>query len=343
MGGVVHAGAEAAAGAEARYPFATFLRTIGRGPNLSRPLTREEAAAAMAMILEGRVEPAQLGAMLLVLRFRGETPAELAGFVDAARARFKGPHAIGADIDWPSYADRHKQLPYFVLSALLLATHGLRVLMHGIAGVSAATTPAVLQALKLAPAGSWFEAENGLQTHGFAYLPLAAICPPLIPLFELRPVLGVRSPANSFCRDLNPAGAPAQMQGVFHPTYLPVHQETALLLGQPRAAIFKGGGGEAQCNPEKPVRVATVTGGVGADETWPALTPEGHHPWRDEALDPAAVAALWRGETNAPGPEAAIVATAAIALKLTGRAATQEDALLQVRSLWRERDRRRFG
>ena len=325
------------------HAFATFLRTIGRGPNLSRPLTREEAAAAMTMILEDRVEPAQLGAMMLVLRFRGETPAELAGFVDAARTKFTGPRAVEADLDWPSYADRHKQLPYFVLSALLLAQQGLRVAMHGISGVSATTTPAVLRALGLAPAGSWSQAASDLRARGFAYLPLAMICPPLMSLFDLRPVLGVRSPANSFCRDLNPSGAPSQMQGVFHPTYLPVHQETALLLAQPRAAIFKGGGGEAQCNPEKPVRVATVMDGAGAEETWPALTPDGHHPWREETLDPAAVAALWRGETSAPGPEAAIAATAAIALKLAGRAATQEEALSQARSMWRERDRRRFS
>ena len=341
--GAGRARTESTAEAEQRYPFASFLRTIGRGPNLSRPLTRDEAAAAMTMVLENRVEPAQLGALMLVLRFRGETPAELAGFVDAARAKFTGPRAIEADLDWPSYADRHKQLPYFVLSALLLAQQGLRVVMHGISGVSAATTPAVLRALGLAPAGSWSQAAQDLQAHGFAYLPLAVVCPPLMPLFELRPVLGVRSPANSFCRDLNPSGAPGQMQGVFHPTYLPVHQETALLLGQPRAAIFKGGGGEAQCNPEKPVRVATVIDGAGAEEIWPALTPDGHHPWREETLDPAAVVALWRGEASAPGPEASIVATAAVALKLTGRAATQQEALSRARAMWSERDRRRFG
>jgi len=337
-----HARAGPAADAD-RYPFAAFLRTIGRGPNLSRPLTREEAAAAMAMILDDAVEPEQLGAFLLVLRFRSETPAELAGFVDAARASFAGRAEIEADIDWPSYADRHKQLPYFVLSALLLAQQGLRVAMHGISGVSAATTPAVLRALGLAPAESWAQATNDLRAQGFAYLPLAAICPPLVPLFGLRPVLGVRSPANSFCRDLNPAAAPTQIQGVFHPTYLPVHRDTALLLGQPRAAIFKGGGGEAQCNPEKPVRVATVSHGTGAEETWPALTPDGHHPWREEPLNPDTVAALWRGDFRAAGPEAAVIGTAAIALKLTGRAAGQEDALAQARLMWRQRDRRRFG
>jgi anthranilate phosphoribosyltransferase len=132
--------------------------------------------------------------------------------------------------------------------------------MHGIAGAGPATTPAVLKAMGIAPAASWRGADHDLTTRAFTYLPLDVACPSLMRLFDLRSVLGVRSPANSFCRDLNPCSAPARIQGVFHPSYLPIHLETTLLLGQRRAAIFKGGGGEAQCNPEKPVRVVSAIG-----------------------------------------------------------------------------------
>ena len=84
------------------HEFAAFLRTIGRGPHLSRPLRREEAREAMRLVLEGRAEPAQLGAYLLVLRYRGETPEELAGMVEAARASFaEAPVEPMADLDWP--------------------------------------------------------------------------------------------------------------------------------------------------------------------------------------------------------------------------------------------------
>jgi hypothetical protein len=92
------------------HPFAEFLRTIGRGATLGRPLDETEAEQAMGMILDGAVEPVQLGAFLLVLRYRTETPAELAGFVRAARARSVPAGGIAVDLDWPSYADRHKQL-----------------------------------------------------------------------------------------------------------------------------------------------------------------------------------------------------------------------------------------
>jgi anthranilate phosphoribosyltransferase len=215
--------------------------------------------------------------------------------------------------------------------------------MHGIPGIGPASTPVVLRALGLSPATSWAAADLGLRQDGFTYLPLDVLCPALMPLFDLRPILGVRSPANSFCRDLNPFAAACQIQGVFHPGYLPTHQATAQLLGQPRAAIFKGGGGEAQCNPEKPVRVATLCDGVAGEETWPASAPAIRHPWRDEELDPRTVVALWRGDLAAPGPEAAIIATTAIALKLCGGMAAADDALAQAGVMWRERPRTKYG
>ncbi|RMD63597.1 MAG: glycosyl transferase, partial [Alphaproteobacteria bacterium] len=165
--------------------------------------------------------------------------------------------------------------------------------------------------------------------------------PPLARLFDLRPLLGLRSAANTFARELNPLGARCQLQGVFHPTYLPTHRETAYLLEQPRAVIFKGGGGEVQRNPAKPCRTATVIDGVSGEEIWPALTPGQTFAWRDEPLDPAGIVALWRGERAAPIPEAAVVGTAAIALKLLGRAKDMAAAEEMARAMWAARDKRR--
>ncbi|MFZ5789345.1 MAG: glycosyl transferase family protein [Pseudomonadota bacterium] len=335
--------AEAEAPTAAEHPFARFLRTVGRGPSLSRPLTVEEAEQAMSAILRGQAEPVQIGALFLVLRYRKETSEELAGFTRAARAWWPAFAAPAADLDWPSYADRHKQLPYFLLSALLLAETGLGVAMHGLAGTGPATTPAVLAALGIEPARSVEDAAERVRRRRFAYLPLDAFCPPLLRLFQLRPVLGLRTPANSFCRELNPLGAPAQLQGVFHPTYIATHQAAARLLGQPKAAIFKGGGGEAQINPEKPCRIGLVEGESLAEETWPALAPGLRHRWREEPLDPGTVVALWRGEIEAPGPEAAVIGTAAVALKLGGRAPSAEAALTQARALWTARPKSKYG
>ncbi len=320
--------------------FAAFLRTVGRGATLGRPLDEVEAEQAMAMILDGAVEPVQLGAFLLVLRYRTETPAELAGFVRAVRARLPRAEGLAPELDWPSYADRHKQLPYFVLSALLLAANGVRVLMHGIEGEGPATTPKALAALGVRAAGRPAEAAEQLDAAGFAYLPLRVICPELEGLFHLRPLLGLRTPANSLARELNPFGAPHQIQGVFHPSYLPLHEATAVRLGQPRAVIFKGGGGEAQRNPDKPCRSLCVDGGTAAEIVWPALTEGEPYPWRREPLEPERLAGLWRGEWEAPGPVAAVVGTTAMALDLLGRARTMEQAEAEARRLWQDRPRR---
>ncbi|MFQ5785898.1 MAG: glycosyl transferase family protein [Alphaproteobacteria bacterium] len=336
--------AETAAPPVRPHPFAGYVRTIARGAQLSRPLDEDEAQAAMAMILAGEVEPVQIGALLGLLRYRKETPAELAGFVRAARDRIAAPQDAAVDLDWPSYADRHRQNPYFALAALLLADAGVRVAMHGIAGAGPATTPKALAALGIGACASLDEAASRLDGRGFAYLPLSAFCPDLDRLFGLRPLLGVRTAVNTFARDLNPLGARCQIQGVFHPAYLPTHCETARRLGLANAAIFKGGGGEAQRNPEKPCRIATLREGAPGEEKWPAMLPKGErHPWRDEPLDPARVAALWRGEWQAPGPVAAVVGSAAIALRVLGRAATIEAAEAMARDLWAERDRARYG
>ncbi len=317
--------------------FSRFIRIIGRGPTLSRTLTRDEAREAMGMILRGDVAPEQLGAMMIVLRFRTETPDELAGFVEASRALMARPAAGAAMLDWPSYADRHKQLPYFVLAARLLADAGIRILIHGIAGEGAATTPKALAAIGVPASIDADDAARRLDAGNLAYLPLAAFCPQLLSLFALRPVLGLRSPANTFARMLNPFGARHQMQGVFHPNYLALHRAAAECLAQPFLAAFKGGGGEVQRNPEKPCHAVTLIDGAPGEQDWPALTANARYPWREETLDPALLRDLWTGARDDAAPTAAVVGTAAMALKLLGKARTADEADAAARDLWRAR------
>jgi anthranilate phosphoribosyltransferase len=319
-----------------RQAFAAVLRTVARGPSLSRPLRMDEAEAAMGMILADEVDPLQLGAFLLLLRFRGETAEELAGFVRAARTHLVNDRAVELDLDWPSYADSHRQLPYFLLAALLLARNGYRILLHGVAGEGPAATRHGLAALGLSPACSTTEAAAQVDATNLAYLPVEVVLPGLARLLMLKPVLGLRTFANSMARELNPFRAPCQIQGVFHPPYLELHRATQRLLGQPAAAVFKGGGGEGQRNPEKPCRVLEPGGG---ETLWPALTPGAGYPWRDEPLDCRHLAALWTGEADDPAPVAAVTGTAAIALKLLGRAPDVEQSQKLAERMWRERGR----
>ncbi len=332
------------------HPFARYVAALGRGPGKSRDLQEDEAREAMRSILRGEVEPEQLGAFLMLMRYKRETPAELAGFVRAARETLDQPGAMPggapvAELDWPSYADRHKQLPWFVLAALLLAENGVTILMHGIDGRGEApiSTPAALAALGIRPSTSLEEAAREIGRGGFAYLRLESLSPALGRLFGLRPILGLRSPVNSLARELNPMAAPHLIQGVFHPAYMPLHQEAAVRLGQPHAAIFKGGGGEAQRNPDKACLVALVRDGAAAEQEWPALTPGARIKWREEPLELARIAALWSGKLDEPAPVAAVTGTAALALALVGRAPGVEAARELAVDMWEARDRAKFA
>ena len=80
---------------------APYVRIVARGKGRARALTLAEAQDAMALILRGDAAPEAVGALLMVMRLRGETPEEIAGFTAALRA-----HVVGklpkADLDWPS-------------------------------------------------------------------------------------------------------------------------------------------------------------------------------------------------------------------------------------------------
>ncbi|MFT5445571.1 MAG: anthranilate phosphoribosyltransferase [Gammaproteobacteria bacterium] len=326
------------------HAFAPFIRTLGKGPGLSRALTWDEAYAAMQMILSGEVEALQLGAFLCLMRYKKETPTELAAFVQASRDSIDAPASITVDLDWPSYADKHQQLPWFVLSALLLAENGSRVLMHGIAGLpdSSVSTRQVLQHLGIAEQSNWSAVGTSLDESNFAYLGLEHISKPLNDLFALRPLLGLRSPVNSLARALNPLASKNQLQGVFHPTYCEPHRQAGLMLQQTNLAAFKGGGGEIQANPYKALKVFGIRDGAACDETWDAALPTRAYRWRDEEPDPKRVAALWDGTFESEAAQAAVCETAAIALKLTGKAKTQQDARQQSRAMWTARRKNHF-
>lgn len=327
------------------HAFAPIIRILGKGPGASRDLEWDEAYSAMKMILAGEVEQLQLGAFLCLMRYKKETPTELAAFVQAVRDAIDAPAAINVDLDWPSYADKHQQLPWFILAALLLAENGTRVFMHGIKGLEGEglmPTRTVLKHLGVSEHTSWDAVEKSLDDTNFAYMGLEHFSQPLNGLFGLRPLLGLRSPVNSLARELNPLEADTQMQGVFHPTYGDPHRLAGLLLKQPNLAVFKGGGGEIQANPYKPIKIYGIQNGESFDEEWKATLSSPVYRWRDEERDPARISALWKGELDFEPAQTAIRDTVAIALKLMGKADTQGDARAQADSLWAGRNKSRF-
>jgi anthranilate phosphoribosyltransferase len=321
---------------------APFVAIVARGPGRGRPLAQDEARAAMSLILSGAAAPEAVGALLMVLRLRHETAEEIAGFAQAARASLGPWQAIPADLDWPSYAaGKSRGQPYFLLAAILLASHGIRVVMHGYNSHmrNDGGTIAALEILGLRCALTPAAARADLDRIGFTYAPLAALSPQLLDLLKLRDVLGLRSCINTVLRALNPVAASATMIGVFHPAYLELQVAAARLMGQPQVAAFKGGGGEAERTPFKELIVHGLHENSPVKTQWPALI-EGEHRRLNEQprTDAAQLIALWRGEISDPIGEAIVKGTAAIALSILKRARSPAEADHIADRLWSQRD-----
>ncbi|MGZ5025966.1 MAG: glycosyl transferase family protein, partial [Methylobacter sp.] len=190
-------------------------------------------------------------------------------------------------------------------------------------------------------ANSIEEAKQQLEQQHFSYLSLEHFCPKLHDIIELRPLLGLRSPVHTLVRLLNPFNAEYSIQGIFHPGYRPVHQQAAALLNQPHMSVLKGEGGETERNPDMECLVQSVHDGELSDENWPALFRLRHI--KPEILEPEQLALVWQGKVDDEFAEASIIGTAAIALKLLGKADTQERAQQLATDYWLRRDKQKYA
>jgi anthranilate phosphoribosyltransferase len=319
--------------------FAPFVATLGRGPGRSRALTRDEARTAFGMVLRGEADPHQIGAFLMLLRFRGEDAEEITGMVQAVRGHAElGRGDLRVDLDWPSYgAGRTRGAPWFLLSALALARSGISVLMHGSNDFSSGISVAAGMApLGLRPDTDLASAAAGLRSSRFAYMPLQAMVPAMNRLLEMRRLFGLRSPVNTAARLLNPADAPFGVDGVFHPPYIDVHLGVAERMGRQRLLVLKGGGGEAERVPLKPATASVWDHAAGRSEI--ALPAEdGLLPHPAAADTPDSFAAVWRGEAAPDTPVATIRATIALALLAMGRAENPAHAMDRATAIWSQR------
>ncbi|MBI6854892.1 glycosyl transferase family protein [Pseudomonas cichorii] len=319
----------------AEHPFAQFVRILGKGKRGARNLTREEAREAMGMLLDEKVEDTQLGAFLMLLRHKEESPEELAGFTEAVRERLTAP-PMQVDIDWPTYAGKKRHLPWYLLAAKCLAQNGIKVLLHGGGAHTAGRlyTEQLLGLLDIPLCRNWQAVEDALEQHNLAFIPLGDWAPQLQRMIDLRNTLGLRSPIHSLARVLNPLNARCGLQSIFHPGYQSVHREASTLLGD-NAIVVKGDGGEIEINPDTISHLYGTSNGQAWDEEWPALSPRRHV--KPATLDPQQLVTLWRGETEDSYPQLALISTIALALRGLGLA--REEAFEQAQIFWDRRDK----
>uniref|UniRef100_A0A7C1WVN5 Glycosyl transferase family protein n=1 Tax=Pseudomonas graminis TaxID=158627 RepID=A0A7C1WVN5_9PSED len=319
----------------AEHPFAPFVRILGKGKRGARNMTRTEAREAMGMVLDEKVEDTQLGAFLMLLRHKEESPDELAGFTEAVRERLHAPE-LTVDIDWPTYAGKKRHLPWYLLAAKCLAQNGVRVLMHGGGAHTAGRlySEQLLGLLGIPLCRNWQAVGEALEQHNIAFFPLGDWAPQLQRMIDLRNTLGLRSPIHSLARILNPLGARCGLQSIFHPGYQGVHRDASSLLGD-HAIVIKGDGGEVEINPDTISHLYGTTDGQPWDEEWPALSDRRHV--KPATLDPQHLVAIWKGDIEDSYPQLALIATMALALR--GLGLTRAEAFAQAEQYWANRNR----
>jgi anthranilate phosphoribosyltransferase len=219
-----------------------YIKEIGRGKQGARSLSREHAADLFRQVLDGAVTDLEVGAFCMAMRIKGETPEEMAGFLDATHARMHHVPAGGETVVvLPSYNGARKLPLLTPLLALLLARRGLPVLIHGTATESARVgVTDVLQALDIAP----LSAIRAIAPGELVFIPTELLCPGLKRLLEVRRTIGLRNSSHSLVKLMNPCNGPAVIVSSYtHPEYAVAMGAVFELLGS-TALLLRGTEGE---------------------------------------------------------------------------------------------------
>ena len=226
-------------------------------------LTREEAAAAMGIIMEGRAGPAPIAAFLMGLRAKGETVDEITGCAEAIRARaVPVPHAYPSLLDTcGTGGDGSSTFNISTTAAFVAAGAGQKVAKHGNRAISSQTGSAdVLEYLGVMVDMAGPEAAGALDEVGMTFLFAPTFHAAMRHAGPVRRELGLRTVFNVLGPLCNPAGATAQIMGVFDGALAPTLARVLGNLGVKRALVVHGHDGLDELTITGPSSVAEWTG-----------------------------------------------------------------------------------
>jgi anthranilate phosphoribosyltransferase len=207
-------------------------------------LTRDEAHRAMGAVMDGEASPAQLAALLMGLRMRGETVDELTGFALAMRERVVRVEAPDGAIDVVGTGgDGSGTFNISTTAALVVAAAGVPVAKHGNRAItSRAGSADVLDALGIRIDHDAESAGRALREVGFAFLFAPRFHPAMKHAGPTRSEIGVRTAFNLLGPLTNPAGTRRQLLGVGDPSAAPRIAEVIRQLGTDRTFVIHGDG-----------------------------------------------------------------------------------------------------
>ena len=220
-----------------------MLRELLGKLTAAQPLSSEEAAAAMGEIMDGKATPAQIAAFLTALRMKGETIDEIVGCARAMRERFVRVDAGGGVIldTCGTGGDGHGTFNISTLTALVAASCGVLVAKHGNrAASSKCGSSDLLEALGVKIENSKEKLEKMFREVGIAYLHAPNFHPAMKYAGPIRKELAFRTIFNCLGPLCNPAGANAQVIGIFSPALVRPFAEVLRSLGSKSAFTFHG-------------------------------------------------------------------------------------------------------
>ncbi len=223
-------------------------------------LSEDEAAAAMATIMEGAATPAQIGALLAALTLRGETEDEVVGFARTMRSRAVPVRSTNALDIVGTGGDGAGTINVSTLASLVVAAAGVPVAKHGNRAASGRCGAAdVLEALGVKIDPPVAVVQRCLDEAGWTFLFAPAFHAATRHAVGPRKELGVRTAFNLLGPLTNPACPVALVVGVPHPRFGSFIARCLGRLGARRAWVVTGSGID-ELTLDGPTSVASVEG-----------------------------------------------------------------------------------
>ncbi|SIO11344.1 anthranilate phosphoribosyltransferase [Sulfurivirga caldicuralii] len=304
-------------------------------------LHHDEMHALMQALMQGEATPAQIGAVLIALRMKGETPAEIAVAAEVMRelsARVPVRSVAHLVDTCGTGGDGVNTFNISTAVAFVAAAGGARVAKHGNRSVSSSTGSAdVLEAagvnLNLTPE----EVAECIETVGVGFMFAPAHHSAMKHVIGPRRELGVRTIFNMLGPLTNPAGAPNQVVGVYDAELCDVFTEVLQRLGSAHVMAVHAEDGLDEISIASPTRVSELK----SDTIKPWWIDPAEFDAAHESLEPlkvssaeeslAMIRSAFAGET---GPHADIIAlNAGAALYVAGLAADYAEGVREARKV----------
>ena len=270
--------------------YGTCLKEIARRDGDRRDLALEDAAQIFGAMLDGGVPELELGALLVALHMKGESPGELLGGYAALCERVHRLEPPAGDVRTVvigTYGGARSHPNLTPLVALLLRRMSVPVLVHGtLEGLGCVASAYILRELGVLPCATLAQAQGALDQERIAFVPTAVLAPGLASLLALRSRLGIGNTAHLLAPVIDPLpGASVRLVGAAGPAELAGMRELFLATGE-RAIVLPGTDGEPFADPRRRPRIEYFEDGLAH-----GLFDEEHAPLDAAAAAPEALEA----------------------------------------------------